>query len=409
MIPNPFKPAFFAGNRAKLIDVLPENAIVILAAHRSVQQAADSSFPFWQEPNFQYLTGITEPDWRLVIDCSRRQSWLVGAAASITRKTFDGALDSETAKATSGVERVMTQRQFQRWLKTVVSTGRAVYTLLPQTRMSRWLHLSLNPAQRLLVRQLRDHGLTPRDCRTQLAQLRAMKQKPELEAIRAAIAVTTKAFALTLAERANFTYEYQYEASMTNHIRFQGAEGHAYSPIVAAGLNACTLHYNRNNVKIRKHDWLLMDIGARVHGYAADITRTIPLGDTTAWQREVFAAVERVHDDAIRFIEQGADKRTMAGQVDDAMMDALKQLGLLKRRSVRNLRRYFPHSIGHGLGLDVHDSLGPGKDFLPGMVLTIEPGIYVPEKKFGVRLENNILITETGVENLSGALPNLLV
>lgn len=407
MIPNPFKASFFARNREKLITELPESSVVVLAAHRSMQQAADTSFSFWQEPNFYYLTGVTEPDWRLVIDTVKKQSWLVAPSLSIAKVAFDGMLSVNEAMETSGVDKVIGQKQYQQWLKKVAAKGQPVYTLLPQTRLSRWMRMALNPAQRLLVRQLRAYGATPRDCRNQLARLRAIKQKPEIEAIQAAIDITNQSLQALLPRLKEFKNECEIEGFLTYEFRRRGAEGHAYAPIVAAGKNACTLHYIKNNAKLHKNDWLLMDVGARIHGYAADVTRTMPLGIITPLQRDIFAAVEYIHDEAIALLKPGTKPVEYVQRVDQLMLDALKNLGLTKRRSQVEMRKYFPHSIGHGLGIDVHDSLGHYETFQENMVLTVEPGIYAPEREFGVRLENDILITKSGAKNLSAGLLNL--
>ncbi len=408
MIQNPFKPAFFAGNRAKLIEILPENALVILTAHRTLQQAADSGFPFWQEPSFQYFSGICEPDWRLVIDCAKRQSWLIMPSVNAVLKTFDGVLDAEEGKQVSSVDRVLTQRQFQRWLKTVALTGRPVYTLLPQTAMARFMRISLNPALRLLVRQLRGYGITPLDCRQQVARLRAIKQKPEILALERAITITNDALRVVYENRGNYKFEYECEATLLHEFRRHGAERATWTPIVAAGKDACTLHHVENTSPIYRKDWLLIDTGARVHGYTSDITRTFPITKPAAWQREVFYGVQFVHDEAVKLIQPGVKPAEFVQQVDVLMMDTLRQLGLMKRRSQKELRKYFPHAIGHGLGLDTHESLGRFETFQEGMVLTVEPGIYIAEKGFGVRTENDMLITKDSARNLSASLPDNL-
>ena len=129
MIPNPFKASFFAGNRQKLLADLPENAVVVLAAHRTMQRSSDTHFAFTQEPNFYYLTGITEPDWRLILDGEKKTAQLVAPPHSQLLSTFDGVLSPEEAKQKSGVDRVLTQRQYQRWLKKIAISGRPTYTL----------------------------------------------------------------------------------------------------------------------------------------------------------------------------------------------------------------------------------------------------------------------------------------
>lgn len=408
MIPNPFKASFFARNREKLMAELPENAIVILAAHRSMQQAADTSYSFWQEPNFYYLTGITEPDWRLVIDAGKQQTWLIAPSLSLSKIAFDGMLSPAEAMHLSGADRVLSQRQYQQWLKKVGAGGRSVHTLLPQTKLSRWMRMALNPAQRLLVRQMQTYGATVYDCRQQLARLRAIKQKPEIEAIQAGIDITTESLRALLPHLQEYKNERDIEGFLSYEFRRRGADGHAYAPIVAAGKNACTLHYVKNNTQLRKNDWLLMDVGARIHGYASDITRTLPVGAKTQWQQDIVSAVEHVHDEAVLTLRPGVAPAEYVQKVEQLMLGQLKQLGLIRRRSQLAMRKYFPHAIGHGLGIDVHDSLGRYETFKEGMVLTVEPGIYVPEREFGVRIENDILITKDGPKNLSAALPNRL-
>jgi len=143
-----------------------------------------------------------------------------------------------------------------------------------------------------------------------------------------------------------------------------------------------------------------------VNGYCADVTRTYAVGAPTDRQKAVHAAVESAHHKIIALL--GPDKlvKDYHQQVDGIMIKALKSLGLYSKPS--DYRKYFPHAISHGLGIDVHDSLGSPTHFKPGMVLTVEPGIYIPEEEIGVRIEDDILITETGIENLSGALPTSL-
>ena len=168
------------------------------------------------------------------------------------------------------------------------------------------------------------------------------------------------------------------------------------------------MHHVKNTSPIRKNDWLLFDVGARLFGYTSDISRTFPVGKTVSWQRDIFHGVQTVHDEIIHYLRPGVKTAEFVQYVDSLMMETLKQLGLVKRRSQTELRKRFPHAIGHGLGLDAHESLGKLETFQEGMVLAIEPGIYVNEKGFGVRTENNILITKDGARNLSTSLPDKL-
>lgn len=394
------------GNRQALLDSLPERAVVVLSAHQHMQEAADIAFSFRQEANFQYLTGISEPGWRLVIDKDKRQSMLVRPQLSDVHIAFNGLMTADEARQRSGVDKVLTQPQYLRWLKAAVTAKKVFHTLYPQSRLARYMHLALNPTARLMVRHLKAHGATPLDCRQQLSKLRAIKQKPEITAIQAAIDVTNAGLEAAINGRLEFRYEYDYEAVLSYEFIRRGAEGLAWKSIVAAGKNNCTMHHMDNMGAIKAGDWVVLDVGARVHGYVADIARSFPAGKTSAaWQREIHAAAVAHHNDVMGLIKPGKPLAEYAQDSDRLLLDKLRQLGLIKRRSIKELRRRMPHAIGHGLGIDAHDSLRGFESFQPGMVLTVEPGIYVPEREFGVRIENDMLVTKDGVTNMSQALP----
>ena len=220
-----------------------------------------------------------------------------------------------------------------------------------------------------------------------------------------AIGLTVEAFNAVRSQLSTLQHEYEVEAAFSYHFRRHGAPGHAYDPIVAGGGRACTLHYVANDQPLQTGELLLLDVGARVSGYAADITRTYAIGEPTDRQRAVHAAVQQAHQQIISLLAPGLSVRAYHDSVDDIMKQALVGLGLMHDLADdASYRRYFPHAISHGLGVDVHDSLG-GPDVLKeGMVLTVEPGIYIPEEAIGVRIEDDILITADGARNLSAAL-----
>jgi Xaa-Pro aminopeptidase len=165
------------------------------------------------------------------------------------------------------------------------------------------------------------------------------------------------------------------------------------------------LHYVQNDAKLKKRELLLLDIGARARGYAADITRTYAFSEPTKRQQMVHEAVRRAQKQIIELLQPNLLLEQYHRDVRRIMSDVLMELGLMKDgRDEDNLRKYFPHAASHGLGVDVHDSLGAPRMLEPGMVLTVEPGIYIPEEEIGVRIEDDILITPKGRENLSGRL-----
>jgi Xaa-Pro aminopeptidase len=264
-----------------------------------------------------------------------------------------------------------------------------------------------NPAQNDLREVCERVFESVQDCTKLLNRLRAIKQSAELERMQRAIDLTVEAFKSVRTNLEKSKTENALEAEFIYKFRQKNAT-HAYEPIVAAGENACTLHYVANDAKINARDLVLIDIGARVDGYAADITRTY-CRNPTKRQRAVHAAVERVHDEVISLIEPGLLVADYIRESDLIMKHALNELGLLEDlQDDETFRRYFPHAMSHGLGVDTHDSLGAPRFFEPGMVLTVEPGIYIDEEGIGVRIEDDILVTKTGRKNLSAALSTAL-
>ena len=361
------------------------------------------SFPFEQESNFWWLTGIEAADWRLIIDGSN--SWLVANDVSEQHRVFDGSLSAAEAKRKSGVDGVLNAREAATLIEKLAKKYDTVFTLGKDPHESHYDFVQ-NPAPATLRRELKKQFSTVKDCRLELAKLRAIKQPEEIAAIKGAIALTVDAFTSVKEQLSSYAHEYQVEAAFSEHFRSRGAKGHAYEPIVAGGKNACTLHYIANQDALRKDELLLLDIGALVDGYPADITRTYQLGTTSARQRAVHKAVETAHQEIISLLRPGLKVADYHAHVDEIMQKALKDLGLLKKPS--DYRTYFPHAVSHGLGVDVHDALGRPTEFEEGMVLTVEPGIYIPKEGIGVRIEDDILITKDGHENLSAALPTSL-
>jgi len=201
-------------------------------------------------------------------------------------------------------------------------------------------------------------------------------------------------------------YEYNLEAELSRSFRQSGQQGHAYEPIVAAAKNACTLHYGQNNAQIQKGEYVLIDAGAQAADYAADVTRTYAYGDVSARAKQVHDAVLKAHLAIIDDIQPGLTFEKYHQLSDGYVKQALMTLGLMKNvDDETSYRRYFPHAVSHGLGIDVHESLGGHGEFKPGMVFTVEPGIYIPEESIGVRIEDDILITETGARNLTSTIP----
>lgn len=395
------KRKFFVGNRRELITAC-EGGLVVLTAHTLMQLTADSAAPFRQDANFWYLTGIDEPDWWLIVDGTHAKSWLVSPRVSELRQVFDGVLSSADAQAISGVDEVIFRDEAETLLRDLARKHSVVHTLGKDPH-AEYYDFTLNPAQHEMWQRLDRIFHSVQDCRSKIARLRAIKQPEEVRAIKRAVELTQNAFMSVKDALHEFTHEYQVEAMFSYSFRNNNAQ-HAYDPIIAAGRNACTLHYVRNNTRLPHDGLVLMDVGARINGYAADITRTYAVGSPTPRQRAIHAAVRRAHQEIIDTLRPGYSVREYQDNVNAIMKEALRSIGLLTVDDDAVYRRYFPHAISHGLGIDVHDSLGSPTVFEPGMILTVEPGVYIPEESIGVRIEDDILITEKGHQNLSRAL-----
>ena len=394
---------FFVANRQRLMAEL-KGGVAVLGAYTSMQRGNDMAFGFEQEANFWWLTGVEAADWWVIIDAKRGKTWLVAPHLSEMHQIFDGSLSKESALKISGADDVIARDDAKSLLRDMAKKHSVVYTLGEQPHAEHF-DFVLNPAPKKLHDQLSRTFNAVQDCRKTLAKLRAIKQPAEILRIKKAIKLTMDAFihVKSLLEAAQ--YEYEIEAEFSYFFRARGAKGHAYDPIVAAGKNACTLHYIQNDAKLKSRELLLLDIGARVDGYAADITRTFAVGEVSKRQREVHEAVETAQKEIIKLLKPGLPVEQYQKDVDKIMGEALQNLGLMHGADDEtNYRKYFPHAVSHGLGVDVHDSLGGPRVLQTGMVLTVEPGIYIPEEKIGVRIEDNILITEKGATNLSARL-----
>lgn len=395
--------SFFAKNRQTVMEKLA-GGLLVVSAYTQMQRGNDAAFKFEQEANFWYLTGIEHADWWVIIDASRGKSWLVAPEIDDVHAVFDGSLGQEEACLISGIDEVLDRRAGINLLTQAARSHKLVCTVGSPAYSDRF-DFTLNPAPKQLHERLSRTFATVEDFRSKLAEIRAIKQPEEIESIQSAIDLTVKGFRHVYAHLSKYRYEYQIEADFTHMFRYTGASGHAYDPIVAHGHNACTLHYSQNNDALKKGSLLLLDIGARHQGYAADITRTYAVGKPTRRQQSIHAALQAAQTEIIRLLEPGLSVETYQKKVDTIMKRSLIDLRLISdEKDDDNYRKYFPHAISHGLGIDVHDALGKPRILLPGMVLTVEPGIYIPEENIGVRIEDDILITDNGHRNMSGKL-----
>lgn len=398
-----FDARFFANNRRNLSAQLGGGPLIVMTANTQMQRGYDVAYRFEQESNFWYLTGIEQPDWRLIMDGASQKCWLVAPDVDPIKQLFDGALNPEAAAGISGIKEVIDDVTAKQLLARLRRDHTIVQTIAPQT-IPPYYGFAPNPAQRRLVKEL--GAFQVQDCRKELAKLRAIKQPAELAAMQSAIDVTINGIKTALSGLKKMKYEYEFEAVLNAEFRRTGGHGHFFDPIVASGANACTVHYLENNSPLHKKDWLLVDVGAKVSMYGADIARTVPLSRPTQRAIAVYEAALSVHDEAITMCRPGQSVKQYLERVEALMTEQLFALKLITDAS--QMREFFPYAISHGLGIDAHDSLGAPKTFEENMVLTVEPGIQIPAENLSVRIEDDILVTADGPKILSSKLPTRL-
>lgn len=398
---------FFFNNRRKLAQHT-KSKLLVIGGGGIISSSSWETFPFRQDGNFWYLTGIDQPDFVLVM--AGWDEFLISPSRDPIREIFDGKLDLAQLSKDSGVKQILDEKAGWQKLKKLLAKNKQVGTLLPAPTYAKAEGIYANPVRAHLGKKLKRAGAKKlEDLRPVLVNLRMIKQPVEVKALQSAIDLTIGSFKETFSHRGDFKHEYQLEAALIGNFRARGAVGHAYPPIVAGGKNACTLHYGANNQPLRSKDLVLVDAGARYNNYPADLTRTIALGSPTVRQMAVFDAVNRVRRFAISQLKPGVLLKNYSREVVDNMGQELLKLKLINRPEVRQIRQYFPHGVSHFLGLEVHDVGDYEVPLQAGMVLTVEPGIYIPEESLGIRQEDDVLITAQSNRVLSAKLPHKLV
>ncbi len=401
-----FTSAFFAKNRRALCRRVDAELIVV-TANGLLQRSGDTTFPFRQDSNFWYLTGLDEPDLVLVIDNDHETLLVPEHDEAWVR--FEGGIDRPALQEKSGIKHILGLTEGWQFLGASLKQSKEVATIEPPPAFIDRHNFYTNPARAQLVKKIysQNADITLQDIKPILIAMRLVKQPAELKALQAGIAITEQALQQVQQNLQDFKFEYEIEAFISHFFRTHRAQ-HGFDPMVAFGQNATRAHAMQNNSPLRGPGLLLLDISAEVDHYAADISRTYAVYPPTKRQLAVFEAVKDVHAYALSLVKPGATLRNNEKLVEHYLGQKLQRLGLIEKPEREAIRYYFPHATSHYLGLDVHDVGDYDTPLVPGMVVTVEPGIYIPKEKIGVRLEDDILITKTGSQNLSAGLPHAL-
>lgn len=404
-----FTANFFTRNREKLkelIGVLP----IVITANGQLQKSADTTYPFKQDANFWYATGINEPDLVLVLDDNKE--YLILPKRSDYQNIFDGQVDKAAFSRQSGITDIKEFDDGWKQLGARLRQVKQVAIIVPPPQFIEVYGMYTNPARKVLADLLKQENSSLEfvDARPYFTKLRMIKQDQEIEAIKRAIAITAEGLRRVTETTVlkKYTYEYEVEADLT-HVFLKQGSNHAFDPIIASGKRACVLHNTGNKGKLSPNELLLFDIGAEYCGYAADISRTVALGELTDRQLQVYKSVLEVQQYAFELLKPGIMLTEYEQQVESFMGEKLRELCLIKTVESSEIRKFYPHATSHHIGLDVHDVDDRKQPLAPNMVITVEPGIYIPEEQTGVRIEDDVLITSNGVEILSSSLPSELV
>ena len=407
----PISSALFSRNRAKLGKLLPDGAVAVVCSNPLMPRNGDQFYPYRQHSDLFYLTGIQQEGSILVMS-SLRETLFIRKPDLKTTLWSGPLLTPERASSLSGIGEVRWADELDPVLDEVVPRASSLnlnHSLAPGPENG-----IQTPDARMFDKMGRIYPERNRSSLSPLmAQLRMVKEPEELEEIKKACSITRSAFSRVLGKLKPGMYEYEVEAELSAEFTGSGAQGHAFEPIVASGKNALVLHYVENNGMCTEGDLLLMDFGAEVNNYAADCTRTVPVGGRFSdRQREIYNAVYRIFLQARSMIVPGVLLGDFHNQVGKLWEEEHIALGLYTRKEANSRpeedplwKRYFVHGTSHSLGLDVHDPFDRSVPFQPGMVLTCEPAIYIPGEGLGIRLENDILIGEVGPVDLMEDIP----
>jgi Xaa-Pro aminopeptidase len=406
----------FIRNRQRLAERLEGKSLAMVNANDVLPTNADGTLVMQPSADLFYLTGIEQEESILVLfpgafDPKQREILFLREPSEHLKIWEGHKHGKEEARRISGVAEVKWLSEFPAVLHQLMCEADQVYL---NTNEHKRAVVEVQSRDARFIRDVQSRYPLHRYRRLArlMHELRVVKSAMEVDLIRKACGITRKGFLRVLRKVRPGMNECEVEAEFAHEfIRNRGR--FAYTPIIAGGANACVLHYLQNDRPLRKGDVLLLDVGASYANYNSDLTRTIPVGGAfSRRQKQVYRSVLRVMQAMIRACRPGTVHRDWQKQAEALMEEELLRLGLLKPRDIRKqdpdkpaLKRYFMHGLGHPLGLDVHDVGFTSEPFAPGWILTVEPGIYIPEEGFGIRLENDVLVTDGDSVDLMADIP----
>lgn len=407
----------FVRNRANFAAQMKPGTIAVFHSNDQYITNADGQYTFTQNSSLYYLAGLDQEEVILVLfPDAPRPEWkeiLFIRETNEHIQVWEGwKYSKEEARAASGVETVFWFHEFDTQVRWLMSQCDGVYVDINEHERNGLIHET--SGHRLAYKFRKEFPAHQLYRAAPIVEaLRSIKQPEEIELLQTAINITADAFQRVLKFMKPGVMEYEVEAEILHEFIRQRGTGPAYGSIIASGGSACILHYVENNRECKDGDLILMDFGCEYANYSADLTRTIPVnGKFTQRQKDVYNAVLRVQKACTNLLRPGISLHQYHEKAGEFMTEELLGLGLLTQKEVDEApkerpayKKYYPHGTSHFLGLDTHDVGNRYTPFRAGMVFTVEPGIYIPEENIGIRIENNVLITDGDPVDLMAHIP----
>ncbi len=413
------------------MEQIGKDAIAVIPAAHEQTRSYDTEFKFHQDPDFYYLTGFPEPDAIAVIDPAARKSpfTLFVRPSDPMMETWYGRRQGvEGAKKNYGADKALSIEKFESELPKLLNGKEKLYYRFGLDNRLDQVILNYLSGQRFRRLKTAYPPHTIIDPTLIIGEMRLHKTPDEVALMQKAADIAAEAHVVAMRQCKPGMNEAQIEAIIEHHFRMSGATGASYNSIIGGGVNATILHYVENNAPLKDGDLLLVDAGCEYQGYASDITRTFPVnGRFTKAQREVYDVVLEVQLECLAATRKGVTVKDRQDLSIELLTEGMKKLGLLKGKTKDLIKKgaymkYYMHGVGHYIGLDVHDAgryfteqkARFSRPFEPGMVLTVEPGLYIPAddrtapakyRGIGVRIEDDVLVTDDGNVNLTVGVP----
>jgi Xaa-Pro aminopeptidase len=408
-IPN----SLFIKNRKRFVEKMAKNTVAIFTSNDPMTANGDETVGFIQNSSFFYLTGIDQEDCYLILapnnEDNTLQEILFVKETNEHLRVWEGEkLSIEEAQDISGIETIKWSKTFWNVLESVLYETETVYIHLDEYLFK---HKIKTREQAVFEETKQKHPfINFKKSSLIINKLRGIKQEEEIIQVKKAIEITKKGFERAAKFIKAGKFEFEIEAEISHEFTINRSRSHAFNPIMASGKNACVLHYETNNNQCQDGDLILMDFGAEYANYKADMSRTLPVnGKFTARQKEVYESVLFVMKETTKQMIPGNTLIKLKEFTRELIGKELVKLGLITTEELKTkpelINKYYPHEVSHNLGLETHDVETKKRPFEAGMLLTCEPGIYINEENLGIRLENDILITENGNIDLMAHIP----